>query len=101
MYNITIGEILDDLRVAEEIIRKFERRYWITSDQFYELYNQGLLDTGEHAEDFSAWAGYYKLKKRRESAFLKLSRERLEAIKTSMQKGIIHLDPKEPAVEVF
>jgi hypothetical protein len=101
MSNITISEILDDLRVAEEVIRKFERRYWITSEQFYELYKQGLLDNGEHAEDFSEWAGFYKLKMRRELAFRKLSLKRLENIKTSTQKGIIHLDPQEPVVELF
>ena len=39
MSEITIGEILDDLRVAEEVLRKFERRYWITSEQFFKLYN--------------------------------------------------------------
>ncbi|HID85925.1 MAG TPA: hypothetical protein EYP55_00930 [Anaerolineae bacterium] len=65
---ITISEILDDLRVAEEVLRRFERRYWITSEQFYELYTQGLLDDGEHGEDFSEWAGFYKLKLRREAA---------------------------------
>ena len=100
MSDITISEILNDLRVAEEVIRKFERRYWITSEQFYEIYNQGLLDNGEHSDDFSEWAGFYKLKIRRESAFRKLSRKRLKDIKTSTQKGIIHLDPQEPVVEV-
>lgn len=68
MAGITISEILDDLRVAEEVLRRFERRYWITSEQFYELYTQGLLDDGEHGEDFSEWAGFYKLKLRREAA---------------------------------
>jgi len=100
MSKITIGEILDDLRVAEEVLRKFERRYWITSGQFYELYKQGKLDNGEHAEDISEWAGFYKLKMRREAAFQKLSKERLEHIKTSTPTGVILLEPQEPAVEV-
>lgn len=100
MSDITIGEILDDLRVSEEVLRKFERRYWITSEQFYDLYNQGLLDNGEHADDFSEWAGFYKLKVRRESAFQKLCKKRLDNIKTSIQKGIIQLEPQEPAVEI-
>ena len=100
MSEITIGEILDDLRVAQEVLRKFERRYWITSEQFYELYNQGLLDNGEHAEDFSEWAGFYKLKMRREAAFQKLSQKRLEQMKASTPKGVIFLEPPEPIVEV-
>ena len=76
MAEISISEILDNLRVADEILLKFERRYWITSEQFFNLYNQGLLDTGEHAEDFSEWAGFYRLKQRREESFRKLVPER-------------------------
>ncbi len=30
MAKLTISEILDDLRMSEEILQKFERRYWIT-----------------------------------------------------------------------
>lgn len=101
MAKITIGEILDDLRSAEEVLRKFERRYWITSEQFYELYDQGLLDNGEHDEDFSEWAGYYKLKLRREAAFRKLGKERLEQMQSSASQGAILLEPQEPVVEVL
>lgn len=101
MSEITIGEILDDLRVAEEVLRKFERRYWITSEQFYELYNQGLLDIGEHSEDFSEWAGFYKLKMRREAAFRKLSQKRIEQMKVSTPGGVIVLEPQELVVEAI
>ena len=87
MSEITIGEILNDLRVAEEALRKFERRYWITSAQFYELYHRGLLDHGEHIEDFSEWAGFYKLRTRREAAFQRLSQERLEQMRASTPGG--------------
>ena len=45
MAEVTVSEIIDDLRVAEEVLRKFERLYWITSEQFYDLYNQGVLDS--------------------------------------------------------
>jgi hypothetical protein len=36
MGEIAVSEVIDDLRVAEEVLRKFERRYWITSEQFYD-----------------------------------------------------------------
>lgn len=98
MADITIGEILDDISVSDEILRKYERRYWITSEQFYKLYNHGLLDNGEHSEDFSEWAGFYKLKLRRESLFKKLGQQRLKNIK---EKGIVQLEPQEPAIEIF
>ena len=100
MGKISISEILDDLRVAGEVLRKFERRYWVTSEQFYELYNQGLLDNGEHGEDFSEWAGFCKLKERREEAFKRLSQMRLGRIKKSESKGEISLEPQEMELDV-
>ncbi|MCX6029492.1 MAG: hypothetical protein NT169_09350 [Chloroflexi bacterium] len=66
----TIAEILDDLRAADEIIRRYERRYWLNSTDFYEFYNQGLLDNGENLKDFTEWAAFYKLKLRREEALI-------------------------------
>ena len=65
MSSVTIAEILDDLRAADEITRRFERRYWLSSADFYELYSQGVLDDGEHTEDFALWAGFYEIKQDR------------------------------------
>lgn len=61
-----------------------------------------MLDNGEqHAGDFSEWNCFYKLKMRREAAFQKLSKDRLEKTKTSTASGVILLEPQEPTVEVF
>ncbi len=57
MATITLRDILDDLRAADQVLCKFEQRYWISSDVFYELYSQGQLGNGENLEDFSEWAG--------------------------------------------
>lgn len=62
---LMVSEIIDDLRVANEALRRFERLYGLSSDQFYELYNQGMLDDGEHLHDFSQWAGFDQLRQRR------------------------------------
>ena len=48
MAALTLSDILDDLRVAEEGLHKFERRYWVSSEDFYEMYSHGLLDDGEN-----------------------------------------------------
>jgi len=68
MATLILSDILDDLRAAEEGLHKFERRYWISSDDFYTLYTKGLLDDGENAEDFSEWAGHYKLRQKRQAS---------------------------------
>lgn len=66
MTTATITEILDDLRAADEITCRFERRHWLSSADFYKLYSQGLLDDGEHTDDFALWAAFYEIKLDRE-----------------------------------
>jgi hypothetical protein len=100
MATITLSDILDDLRAADQALRKFEQRYWISSTHFYELYSQGLLDDGEHLEDFSEWAGYYKLKLKREAALEQLSQQRLKRLQSRASDGIIELTPEEPVLEI-
>jgi hypothetical protein len=64
----TIDNLLNDLRFAEQSLRRFEGRYQLSSEVFYELFCQGMLDDGQHLEEFAEWAGHYKLKLKRESA---------------------------------
>ena len=94
---LTVSEIIDDLRVADEALRRFERLYWLSSDQFFDLYSQGLLDDGEHLHDFSQWAGYYKLRRRRLDAFNRLSQEQVTAWRDAGEQ--IHLERRESLVE--
>ena len=100
MATITLSDILDDLQAAEEGLHRFERRYWMSSVHFYELYSQGLLDDGSHAEDFAEWAGHYKLKLKREAALEQLSRQRVEQLRRHAGRGAIELAPQEPVLEL-
>lgn len=100
MTTITLSDIIDDLRAAEEGLHKFERRYWMSSSHFYELYSQGLLDDGSHAEDFAEWAGHYKLKLKREAALEQLSRRRVEQLRQQTVGETIELVPQEPVLEI-
>ena len=100
MATITLSDILDDLRAADQALRKFEQRYWLSSHVFYELYSQGLLDDGSHLEDFSEWAGHYKLKLKREAALEQLSRQRIEQLRRQAGSETIELAPQEPVLEL-
>jgi len=97
---ITITEILDDLRAADEITRRFERRYWLSSADFYDLYSQGSLDNGEHTEDFALWAAFYEIKQDREKDLQRLSQERLRQLRGQSDQVLIRIAPQEPALEV-
>ena len=100
MTTVTITEILDDLRVADEITRRFERRYWLSSADFYELYSQGMLDDGEHTEDFTIWAAYHEIKLDREQDLKQLSQERMRSFKTQVEQGIVQITLPEPALTI-
>ncbi len=67
MMTIPLSNVLEDLRIAEQALHKFEQRYWLSSEVFYELYSQGVLDDGSHIEEFAEWAGHYQLKLAREA----------------------------------
>jgi hypothetical protein len=100
MVTLTLSDILDDLHAAEEGLHRFERRYWISSAHFYELYSQGLLDDGENAEDFAEWAGHYKLKLKRQAALDQLSASRIEALRQQTGSQTVQLTPAEPALKL-
>lgn len=100
MTHVTITEILDDLRAADETTRRFERRYWLSSADFYELYTQGMLDDGEHTDDFAVWAAFHEIKLDREKDLQQLSRARLRVVKGQVQHGVVHISPPEPSLSV-
>ena len=101
MAVIALGDILDDLRAADQILRKFEQRYWISSDIFYDLYSQGRLDDGENLEDYSEWAGFYKIKQHREKLLRRFSQQCIAELSTVGDKdGPVRLTPQEPLIVV-
>jgi hypothetical protein len=100
MVTMTLSDILDDLHAAEEGLHKFERRYWLSSTHFYDLYSQGQLDDGENQEDFAEWAGHYKLKLKREAALEQISNQRVETLRKQTGGKPIHLTPAEPVLKV-
>ncbi|MBC8496856.1 MAG: hypothetical protein ISS57_02540 [Anaerolineales bacterium] len=98
MNKITITAILDDLRAADEITRRYERLYWLSSADFYDLYMQGLLDDGEHTDEFAEWSAFYQIKLDREAILRQLSQERVDRLKARQERGFIEIDPREPAI---
>jgi hypothetical protein len=100
MTHIALSDILDDLRAADQSLRKFEQRYWMSSDVFYGLYSQGWLDNGEHREDFAEWAGFYKVKQHREDLLRHFSEQRAAQLRAASQDQLVRLAPEEPVLAV-
>ncbi|MEW6664484.1 MAG: hypothetical protein AB1512_04605 [Thermodesulfobacteriota bacterium] len=96
MATITISDILDDLRAADEITRYYERRYGLSSADFNSLYQQGRLDDGEHTDEFAEWSAYYKVKVDREVALQAFSGERVRQLVTQVET--IKIEPLVPSI---
>lgn len=88
----TINKILDDLSVAEENIRRFEKRFGLSSADFHALYAQGRLDNGKYGKEFSEWSAYYQIKLDRQNALETFSHERLDKL-TTRKDGFLKIDP--------
>ncbi len=91
-----LQDIVQDLHALEERVRAYERKYGITSSDFYELYQAGLLDDDgfEKTQEFTRWASAYEIKLERESAFERLSRERVAMLRRQMPDRPIQLVPQ-------
>jgi hypothetical protein len=100
MTVMALSDILDDLRAAEDGLHKFERRYWISSSDFYRLYSQGLLDDGENSTEFAEWAGHYKLREKRQVALERISQKRIADLQRQMGSQVFQLQPAEPVFEL-
>ena len=100
MTTVSLGDILDDLRAADQALRRFEQRYWLSSDVFFELYQQGRLDDGENLEDFSEWAGFYRIKQHREELLRRFSQKRVAELSAASPDDLVTLESGEPRIEV-
>jgi len=65
---MTLYDLIEDLHALRARTQAFERKYGVTSRDFYELYQQGLLDDEgfEQSIEFVRWASAYEIKLERE-----------------------------------
>jgi len=90
-----LNEILQDLHALETRLREYEARYGVASDDFYELYKQGLLDDDglERTIEFTRWASAFTMKLEREQSFRQISQRFVSALRTQAPRGAIQLIP--------
>jgi|SRR6185503_4203654 len=92
---MTVAETLQDLHALESRLRECEARYGIASDDFYELYRQGLLDDQglERTREFTRWASAYEMKLEREQTFHEQSQRFISSLRRGTRGGPVHLTP--------
>ncbi len=92
---MTLYELIDDLQALRARTQAYERKYGITSHDFYELYQQGLLDDEgfEQSMEFTRWAGAYEMQLEREAEFATRSRSFVTDLQRENEAQPLRLAP--------
>lgn len=99
---MTLTEIIQDLHALETRLRAYERKYGITSADFYALYEQGYLDDEgfEQSTEFTRWASAYEIKQKREAAFEAASRHFVIEMRRAARTDTLHLTPNPALAQI-
>lgn len=92
---MTLSEIIQDIYALDAGLRAFELKYGVTSGDFYQLYQQGLLDDEGYAQstEFTRWASAYGLKQKSLAAFEEASRQFVQQLKPQQPTQPLRLTP--------
>jgi len=63
---MTLEEIIQSIHSIESYLQKFEDKYKLRSEDFYEMVKADKL---EHTPDFTEWLGVYEIKLKRENQY--------------------------------
>jgi hypothetical protein len=92
---MTLYELIEDLQALRARTQAYERKYGVTSHDFYSLYQQGLLDDEgfEQSTEFVRWASAYQMQMDREAEFEAHSRSFVSELKEATDEPAIQLKP--------
>jgi len=92
---MTLYELIEDLQALRVRTQAYERKYGVTSEHFYSLYQQGLLDDEgfEQSTEFVRWASAHEMRLEREAEFEARSRSFVSELKLGPGEATIQLKP--------
>lgn len=92
---MTLYELLVDIHALNEQLAKFEKKYGLLSEAFYQWYIQGHEPEDDAwVLDFSMWAGFYKIKLARENEYNELLQDALQ-----QEDGLARIISQAPMLE--
>jgi len=91
MMNPALQDILDDLHAAERELQKYEKKYGLRSEFFYDCFMAGLTEDDGNF-DFQMWAGYYESTRdleRRYKELILIQKPFRESFKSLIADGVV------------
>ena len=73
---MTLDELIRSIHTLENYLQKFEEKYRLRSEDFYQLVQEGRLD---QSDEFLEWLGVYEIKLKREQAYARRFAEMLSS----------------------
>jgi len=89
--NPTFQQILNNLHAAERELQKYEQKYNLRSDFFYDCFLAGLTEDDGNA-DLQIWAGYFEAKRdleRRCKELILVQKPFRESFKSLIADGVV------------
>ena len=92
---MTLYELIEDLHALRVRTQAYERKYGVTSHDFYSLYQQGLLDAEgvEQSTEYQRWASAYERQMEREAEFEAHSRSFIDELRQTTGEPAIQFRP--------
>ena len=92
---MTLYDLIDDLQALRVRTQAYERKYGVTSQHFYSLYQQGLLDDEgfEQSTEFVRWASAYEMQMDRQADFETRSRSFISELRQRSDGPAVRLRP--------
>ena len=92
---MTLYELIEDLQALRVRTQAYERKYGMTSPDFFSLYQQGLLDDEgfEQSTEFVRWASAHEMQMDRETEFEARSHSFVSELRQTTSEPTIQLKP--------
>ncbi len=98
---MTLVDIIQDIHALDKKLQKYEEKYGLLSEDFYELYTSGVLrdEEIEEIDEYGSWAAFYKIRQRRKRKYDELKEGVLRTLQASAGGDRVVLTPHAASVE--
>ncbi|MDW8316986.1 MAG: hypothetical protein RMN53_03935 [Anaerolineae bacterium] len=82
MQSIPLRDLIADIHALDRELQRLEEKYNLLSEDFYQLYEAGLLrdEVVEEIDDYGRWAALYRMRLRRKQQYDEMKRTALQAL---------------------